>query len=97
MAHGAARVVSLLLLLVLAVSVIGPALDPAFELPPQHFDGDADDPGHVGNVFSYWVDVSVTDTLIFVPSAPVRYRPSEDVLPPEQVALEPHGSRAPPG
>ena len=50
------RVLSFVLLLVLGVSIGGPALDPEFELPAQHFDGDADDAGHVGKVFAHWVD-----------------------------------------
>ena len=47
------------LLLVLGVSIGGPALDPEFELPAHHFDGDADDAGHVGKVFAHWVAAAV--------------------------------------
>jgi hypothetical protein len=91
-------ILSIALLLVLGVCIGGPALDPEFELPPQHFDGDADDPGHVGEVFNFWVDVSVTDTLTLVPSeAPTRHLALPNEVPkPQQIVLEPHGSRAPP-
>jgi hypothetical protein len=67
------RVLSFVLLLVLGVSIGGPALDPEFELPAHHFDGDADDAGHVGKVFAHWVAAAATDTrLTVVPSAPMR-------------------------
>ena len=89
-------VVSIALLLVLGVCIGGPALDPEFELPAQHFDGDADDSGHVGEIFTYWIDTSVTETLILVPSVPIRHRATNDVPKPPPIALEPLGSRAPP-
>jgi hypothetical protein len=89
--------VGIVLLLVLGVCIIGPALDPTFELPAQHFDGDADDSGHVGKVFSWWIDPAVTETLpvVFSPT-PVRYPPVVEILKPPQLACEPFGSRAPP-
>ena len=87
---------AVVLLLALGVCIGGPALDPKFEPPAQHFDGDADDAGHVGKVFACWVDTAVTDTLTFVPSAPRRDRAPNDVSRPQQVVLEPVGSRAPP-
>jgi hypothetical protein len=90
------RVLSIALLLVLGVCIGGPALDPAFELPAQHFDGDADDSGHVGEIFAYWIDTSVTETLIPVPSVPIWHRATNDVPKPPPIALEPLGSRAPP-
>jgi hypothetical protein len=91
------RVLSIALLVVLGVCIGGPALDPGLELPPQHFDGDADDPGHVGEVFNFWTDVSVTDTLTLVPSeAATRHLGPNEVPKPQQIVLEPHGSRAPP-
>ena len=61
-------VLSFVLLLVLGVSIGGPALDPEFELPAQHFDGDADDAGHVGKVFAHWVEAAATDVLTLIPS-----------------------------
>jgi hypothetical protein len=96
MRGGWGRSLSLVLLLVLGVCIGGPALDPTFELPPQHFDGDADDPGHVGEVFVHWVDATVTDVLVFVPLPPTRHAPPSEVPPPKRVSLEPRGSRAPP-
>lgn len=91
-----ARVLSLILLLVLGVSIGGPALDPEFELPAQHFDGDADDAGHVGKVFAHWVDVAVTDTLTLVPAVPIRHRAPTAIPRRPQIALQPLASRAPP-
>ena len=86
-----------ILLLVLGACIVGPALDPAFELPVQHFDGDADDSAHVGDVFTWWVDPAATETLTVVGvSTPIRYPPSREVLKPPQLAREPLGSRAPP-
>jgi hypothetical protein len=90
------RFLSVGLLLVLGVCIGGPALDPTFELPAQHFDGDADDSGHVGKVFAQWVDAAVSETLTFVASAPIRHRAPNDVTRPPQIALDPLGSRAPP-
>ena len=90
------RALPVVLLLVLGVCIGGPALDPTFELPAQHFDGDADDSGHVGKVFAHWVDAAVTDTLRVVSSVPTRHRAPTDVPRPPQIALEPLGSRAPP-
>jgi hypothetical protein len=91
-------ILSIALLVVLGVCIGGPALDPEFELPAQHFDGDADDSGHVGQIFTFWIDASVTDTLTFVPSStPVRHLPPPNEVPkPQQIVLEPLGSRAPP-
>jgi hypothetical protein len=91
------RLLSIALLVVLGMCIGGPALDPEFEPPPQHFDGDADDPGHVGEIFIFWVDASVTDTLTLVPSeAPTRHLAPNEVPKPQQIVLEPLGSRAPP-
>lgn len=92
------RVLSIALLVVLGVCIGGPALDPEFELPAQHFDGDADDSGHVEQIFTVWIDASVTETLTFVPSAePKRcLPPPNEVAKPQQIVLEPLGSRAPP-
>lgn len=90
------RVLSFVLLLVLGVSIGGPALDPEFELPAQHFDGDADDAGHVGKVFAHWVDAAVTETLTFVPAGPRRHRAPTAIPRRPQITLEPLGSRAPP-
>jgi hypothetical protein len=90
------RVLSFILLLVLGVSIGGPALDPDFELPAHHFEGDADDAGHVGKVFAHWVDAAVTDTLTFVPGVPIRHRAPTAIPRLLQIALEPLGSRAPP-
>ena len=75
----------------------GPALDPEFELPAQHFDGDADDSGHVGEIFAYWVDTAVTE-YADIRSLRCRYGTGAptDVPKPPQIALEPLGSRAPP-
>ena len=86
-----------LLLLVLGACIVVPALDPAFELPAQHLDGDADDSAHVGDVFTWWVDPAATETLTVVRvSTPIRYPPPREVLKPPQLAREPLGSRAPP-
>jgi hypothetical protein len=90
------RVLSFVLLLVLGVSIGGPALDPEFELPAHHFDGDADDAGHVGKVFAHWVDAAVTETLIFVPAGPRRHRAPTAIPRLPRIAREPLGSRAPP-
>ena len=90
------RVLPIVLLLVLGICIGGPALDPEFEPPAPHYDGDADDVGHVGKVFVHWVDAAVTETLIFVPSVSRRYRAPDDVPRPPPIALEPLGSRAPP-
>jgi len=90
------RVLSFVLLLVLSVSIGGPALDPEFELPAQHFDGDADDAGHVGKVFAHWVDAAVTETLTFVPAVQRRHRAPTAIPRRPQITLEPLGSRAPP-
>ena len=90
------RVLSFVLLLVLGASIGGPALDPEFELPTQHFDGDADDAGHVGKVFAHWIDAAVTETLTFVPAVPIRHRAPIAVPRRPQITLEPLGSRAPP-
>jgi hypothetical protein len=90
------RVVAVVLLLVLGVSIVGPALDPESEPSAQHYDGDGDDAGQVGKVFVHWVDATVTETLTFVPSAPRLYRARNDAPRPPQIALEPLGSRAPP-
>ena len=84
------------LLLALGVSIGGPALDPGFEPPAPHYDGDDDDAGHVGKIFAYWVDTAVTETLTFVPSAPRRHRAPNDVPGRSRSLLEPLGSRAPP-
>ena len=97
MAQCARRAVASLVLLVLAACILGPALDHELELPGPHFDGDGDDSAHVQAFNVHWVDTSVTDALRFVPMAPVRHRPLQDGPLPEQVVLEPHGSRAPPG
>ena len=96
MSRSLRRALSIALLLGLAAYIGGPALDPAFELPAQHFDGDADDSGHVGEIFTYWTDTSVTETLILVPSVPIWHRATNDVPKPPPIALEPLGSRAPP-
>jgi len=91
------RVLSIVLLVFLGVCIGGPALDPEFQLPAQHFDGDADDSGHVGGIFTFWVDASVTDTLTFVPSAgPIGHLAPNEAPRPLQIVLEPLGSRAPP-
>jgi hypothetical protein len=91
------RALAVVLLLVLGVCIGGPALDPEFEPPPQHYDGDADDAGHVGKVSSHWVDAAVTDTrLPVIPSAPTRCRAPSDAPKPPQIAHEPLGARAPP-
>jgi hypothetical protein len=92
-----ARILSVALLLVLGVCIGGPALDPAFELPAQHFDGDADDSGHVGEIFTYWVDAAVSETLAPAPATvPLPQPPADEVLKPPPLAREPLGSRAPP-
>jgi hypothetical protein len=88
--------VVLVLILVLGLSIGGPALDPEFEPPTQHFDGDADDAAHVGKVFIHWVDLAVTETLTFIPSAPTRRHAPTTIIRPPQTVLEPLGSRAPP-
>ena len=92
-----ARALSIFLLVVLGVCIGGPALDPTFELPAQHFDGDADDSGHVGEIFTFWVDTAVTGPLTFVPPAvPIRHLEPTEVFKPPRIVREPLGSRAPP-
>lgn len=105
------RVLRVVLLLALGVSIGGPALDPEFEPPHQHFDGDADDAGHVGKVFAHWVEAAVTDTLTFLPSAPKWRRAPSDTpgrsssltslsalaLPPSSRAFLPTLNCPPPG
>jgi hypothetical protein len=90
-------ILGVVLLLVLGVCIVGPALDPTFELPAQHFDGDADDTAHVGDIFIWWVDPAVTATLtVALSAAPGRHPPPVEILKPPQLAREPLGSRAPP-
>jgi hypothetical protein len=91
------RVLPVVLVLVLGVCIGGPALDPEFEPLPHHYDGDADDAGHIGKVFSHWVDTAVTDTpLTVIPSALTQcWAPSVPLRPP-QIAHEPLRARPPP-
>jgi hypothetical protein len=81
------RLVSVALLLILGVCIAGPALDPEFELPAQHFDGDGDDSGHVGDVFACWIDGAPTGTLMPLPSAPIHHRIPDHVTKPPLIAV----------
>ena len=92
------RILPLLVLVVLGTSIIGLALDPAFEPPSQHYDGDADDAGHVGKLRAHGFEAAVTDArLELVPSPTTLFRaPSEHPEPP-LLSRDPLGSRAPPG
>lgn len=91
------RILPLLVLVVLGTSIVDLALDPAFEPPSQHHDGDADDAGHVGKLRAHGFEAVVTDArLEFVPTPAKLFRaPSEPPEPPI-LARDPLGSRAPP-
>jgi hypothetical protein len=90
------RLLPVILLFLFGISIGVPALDPAFEPGAQHFDGDADDAGHVGKAFVHWIDPAVTETLTLAPAAPARRQAPSKALRPPQRAREPLGSRAPP-
>ena len=89
---------SVVLLLAFGAAIVGPALDPGFELPSdQHYDGDADDAGLVGQIGVHGIDAAVTDTRVaFVPSAPTLCPAPIGVPRPPQVIGEPLASRGPP-
>ena len=91
------RLLSLLVLVVLGTSIIGLGLDPGYEPPSHHYDGDADDAGHVGKLRAHGVEAAVTDARLELIRAPATLfrAPSEHREPP-LLAREPLGSRAPP-
>ncbi len=89
------RILPLVVLIVLGTAIVGLALDPAFEPPSHHYDGD--DAGHVGKLRAHGVEAAVTDArLVLAPAPPKPFiAPTEH---PQQPLLsrEPLGSRAPP-
>jgi hypothetical protein len=96
MSRKVGRTLAVVLLFVLGVAIGGPALDLEFEPSAPHYDGDADDAGHVGKVFVPWVDTAVSYTLTFVPSSSRPHRAPTALPKPKLVALAPLSSRAPP-
>jgi hypothetical protein len=86
------------LLLALGVALGSLALSPEVDLDwHDYYDGDGDDAGHVGKMFSQWVDAGFTDTrLTFTPSTPIRCPAPVSVATPPQIARTPLGSRPPP-
>src|SRR5215813_11303834 len=91
------RVLSILLLLTLAASIVDSVPDLVFGSLLHHNDGDWDDAGHVGKLRAHGVDAAITDTRPTLTTwEPVRRPPPWDTLRPPQVAREPLGSRAPP-
>jgi hypothetical protein len=86
------------LLFAFGASIVGPALDPGFDLPSdQHYDGDADDAGLVGKIGAHGIDAAPSDTRVaFIPSVP-RPLPAPTGAPePLQVIREAVASRGPP-
>jgi hypothetical protein len=91
------RVIPLVLLVALEGALGSLALGQFGVDPPDYYDGDGDDAGHVERIFSQWVDAGVTKAgLTFIPSAPRRCLGPARAPRPPQIAREPLGSRAPP-
>jgi hypothetical protein len=93
------RFIPILLLAVFGIALGSVALEPDDHAPdlPNHYDGDDDDAGHVGKIFSHDVDVVVTvSSPLFVPSAPNPWLGASRTLRPPEVILGPFGSRSPP-
>ncbi len=90
------RLIPIVLLVVLGVALSSVALESGVDAP-NHYDGDDDDSGDVGKIFSHDVDVVITvsDPLL-LPAAPVRWLPAVRPLRPPEIARGPSGSRAPP-
>jgi hypothetical protein len=93
------RFIPILLLVVFGVALGSVALesDDHAPDPPNHYDGDDDDAGNVGKIFSHDVDVVVTvSSPLFVPSAPGLLLAAIRQLRPPEVIRGPFGSRSPP-
>ena len=90
------RLISIVLLVVLGVALSSVAWESGVDAP-NHYDGDDDDSGGVGKIFSHDADVVVTvsDPLL-LPAAPVRWLPAPRQLRPPEISRGPVGSRAPP-
>ena len=93
------RFIPILLLVVFGVALGSVALESGDHTPdpPNHYDGDDDDAGYVGKIFSHDVDVVVmVSSPLFVPAAPGSWLAAVRSLRPPEVIRGPFGSRSPP-
>ena len=91
------RILPLLVLVVLGTSIVGLALDPAFEPPSNHYEGDADDAGHVCKLRAHGVEAAITDArLVLAPTPAKLFRAPRECPELPLLARDPLGSRAPP-